>query len=139
MADPSPTALTAEIVAAYVGHTTVAVADIPALIRATYTALVGTASPVAVQPADRPTPAVSIKKSVTPTAVICLDCGRAYKMLRRHLKTSHDLGVDDYRARWNLPADYPVVAPDYAARRSELAKTSGLRRARKGLKVKKTA
>jgi predicted transcriptional regulator len=139
MADPSPTALTVEIVAAYLANNTVAVADIPDLIRTTYMALAGTASPVTEQPADRLVPAVPVRKSVTPGAIICMDCGKSFKMLRRHLETSHALGVDDYRTKWGLPANYPVVAPDYAARRSELAVTIGLGHNRKGRKVTKTA
>ena len=138
MADPRMTTFSAEIVAAYLGKNTVAIRDIPDLIRTTYAALSGTASPLAVQPANRLVPAVSVRKSVTSGAVICLDCGKPYKMLRRHLNTSHGLSVDDYRAKWNLPANYPVVAPDYATRRSELAKTIGLGLSRKNRKMKKS-
>lgn len=132
------TTFATEIVAAYLGENTVTVADLPDLIRTTHAALVGTASLVAEQPANRLVPAVPVRKSVTPGAVICLDCGKAYKMLRRHLETSHGLSVDDYRAKWNLPANYPVVAPDYATRRSELAKTIGLGLSRKNRKIKKS-
>lgn len=130
MADPDIKTLAAGIVAVYVGNNTVGVADLPALIRSTYMALVGTGSAVPATP-DRPPPAVPVKKSVTPDAIICLECGKGFKMLKRHLGTDHDLTVDGYRAKWSLPKDYPVVAPSYAAHRSQLAKDIGL-----GLKPK---
>ena len=138
MVDPNPAALTVVIVAAYLGNNQVAVADIPVLIRTTYAALSVTASPISAQPSERPVPAVSVRKSVTPTAVICLDCGKACKMLRRHLGSTHGLSVDNYRTRWNLPADYPVVAPDYAAQRSEMAIKVGLGLSRKSKQVGKS-
>lgn len=128
MADRN-TALTAKIVTAYLGGNAVAVSDIPALIQTTYAALVNTASPVS-EPIERQ-PAVSVKKSVTPDAIICLECGRHQKMLKRHVATAHGLSVDDYRAKWSLPADYPMVAPDYAERRSMLAIKIGLGHSRK--------
>ena len=121
--------LTTKIVAAYLGNNVVAASDIPDLIRKTYSALVGTASPAAL-PVEARQPAVPVKKSVTPDAIICLDCGVPHKMLKRHLHTAHDLTVDEYRAKWSLAADYPVVAPDYAARRSALAVSIGLGRKR---------
>jgi predicted transcriptional regulator len=119
--------LTSKIVAAYLGKNTVAAADIPALIRLTYSALVSTSSPA---PATEESlvPAVPVKKSVTPGAIICLECGNKQKMLKRHLGTAHDLTVDEYRTKWSLPADYPMVASDYAARRSQLAHSFGLGR-----------
>ncbi len=129
MADRT-TGLATKIVAAYVGNNTLTISDIPDLIQAAYTALVRAISP-APAPVEAQPPAVAVKKSVTPGAIICLECGKSQKMLKRHLLTAHDLTVDDYRAKWSLPADYPMVAPDYAARRSELAKASGLGFSRK--------
>jgi len=126
MADDT-TEYTAKIVAAYLASNTIAVDAVPDLIRATYAALVGTASPMSA-PVPQQEPAVSIKKSVTPSAIICLECGAPLKMLKRHLSTAHDLSVDEYRAKWTLPRDYPVVAPDYAAHRSQLAISIGLGR-----------
>ena len=125
MADPDFKALTADIVAAYVGKNSVAVTDLPALIRSTYAALIGAGSPVSALP-DHQLPAVALKKSVTPDAIICLECGKRFKMLKRHLGTDHDLTVDGYRAKWQLPKDYPIVAPTHAAHRSQLAKDIGL-------------
>jgi predicted transcriptional regulator len=132
MAD-APIHKTAEIVAAYVSNNAVTVTELPELIRSTYVALVSTSAPAPVQ-AERAEPAVSIKKSVTPDALICLDCGNKQSMLKRHLMTAHRMTVDDYRAKWNLAADYPMVAPNYAARRSELAIRSGLGRKPKSAK-----
>lgn len=117
--------LTSEIVAAHVSNNTVAVTDLPGLIEQVYKTLssVGGAGE---QAADRPTPAVPIKKSITPDFVICLEDGKKLKMLKRHLKTAYDMSPDDYRERWGLPSDYPMVAPNYAKQRSKLAKAIGL-------------
>jgi predicted transcriptional regulator len=117
-------ALTAEIVAAHVGNNSVAVADLPQLINEVYRTLanIGTVS-VAV---ERPQPAVAVKKSVHPDYIICLEDGKKLKMLKRHLKTAYDMTPEEYRDRWGLPADYPMVAPNYAAHRSSLAKQIGL-------------
>lgn len=120
-------ALTAKLVAAYLGNTTIAIGDVPTLIASTYAALVNTASPEPA-PAEPQPPAVSVKKSVTADAIVCLECGKRQKMLKRHLHTAHGLSVEDYRSKWSLPADYPMVAPDYAARRSQLAIDHGLGR-----------
>jgi len=119
--------LTTKIVAAYLGNNSIATADIPDLIRTTYSALIGTASPASA-PAEPLQPAVSVKKSVSADGINCLECGKKQKMLKRHLSTAHGLSVTDYRAKWSLPSDYPMVAPDYAARRSELAVAIGLGR-----------
>ena len=121
------TGLTTKLVAAYLATNSVAVGDIPDLIKATYSALVATETPVAPL-APRLEPAVSVRKSVTPSAILCLECGEPLKMLKRHLGTAHDLSVDEYRAKWSLPRDYPVVAPEYAAHRSLLAIGIGLGR-----------
>ncbi len=117
--------LTSDIVAAHVSNNTVAVTDLPGLIEQVYKTLssVGGAGEPA---ADRPTPAVPIKKSVTPDFIICLEDGKKLKMLKRHLKTAYDMSPDDYRERWGLPSDYPMVAPNYAKQRSKLAKAIGL-------------
>lgn len=117
--------LTSDIVAAHVSNNTVGVSDLPGLIEQVYKTLssVGGAGDAAV---DRPTPAVPIKKSITPDFIICLEDGKKLKMLKRHLKTAYDLSPDDYRERWGLPSDYPMVAPNYAKQRSRLAKAIGL-------------
>ncbi len=121
-------ALTTEIIAAYVGNNAVAVDQIPSLIKEVHQALVSLGSE-----GDQATltPAVPIKKSVRKATIVCLECGRSVKMLKRHLSAAHGLGVNEYRKRWKLPADYPMTAPNYAARRSELAKTFGLGRMRR--------
>ncbi len=121
-------AMTTEIIAAYVGNNAVAVDQIPSLIKEVQQALVSLGSE-----GDQPTltPAVPIKKSVRNATIVCLECGRSAKMLKRHLSTAHGLGVNEYRERWKLPDDYPMVAPNYAAVRSELAKTFGLGRKRR--------
>ncbi len=120
--------LTTEVVAAYVGNNAVAVDQIPSLIKEVHQALVGLGSE-----GDQPTlpPAVPIKKSVRKATIVCLECGPSGKMLKRHLSTAHGLGVKEYRERWKLPNNYPMVAPNYAAVRSELAKTFGLGRKRR--------
>lgn len=117
--------LTSKIVAAYLRNNVVATADLPDLIRSTHATLANIDSPVAEAP-ERLPPAVPVRKSVTPDAVYCLECGKPQKMLKRHLQTAHGLPVDAYRAKWSLPTDYPMVASTYAARRSELAKSAGL-------------
>lgn len=117
--------LTAEIVAAHVGHNNVAMSELPQLIDNVYKTL----STVGREPdpaLDRPTPAVPIKKSVTPDYIVCLEDGKKLKMLKRHLKTAYDMSPEDYRERWGLAADYPMVAPNYAKQRSRLAKQIGL-------------
>ena len=126
--------LTTEIVAAHVSNNTVAQGDMPGLIEQGYKTLTGLEGG-AVIPADRPQPAVSVKKSITPEYIICLEDGKKLKMLKRHLKTAYNMSPEEYRERWNLPADYPMVAPNYAEQRSKLAKDIGLGvRGRKGKK-----
>ncbi len=115
---------TTEIVAAHVRKNTVAVNQIPSLINEVHQALADLGS----EDQAKLTPAVSIKGSVRKATIACLECGRSGKMLKRHLSTAHGLGVNDYRARWGLPADYPMVAPNYSAARSRLAKKIGLGR-----------
>ena len=125
--------LTTEIVAAHVSNNTVALTDLPTLIEQVYKSLanVGT-EPVVAE--ERPQPAVPIKKSVTPDYIVCLEDGKKLKMLKRHLKTAYNMTPEEYRDRWGLPADYPMVAPNYARQRSSLAKQIGLgTRARRGV------
>jgi predicted transcriptional regulator len=118
-------ALTTDIVASHVSNNTVPVADLPQLIQQVYSALAMVGA--AVQPVlERPKPAVPIKKSVTPEYIVCLEDGKKLKMLKRHLKTRYDMSPEEYRERWGLPSDYPMVAPNYASQRSELAKKIGL-------------
>jgi predicted transcriptional regulator len=117
--------LTSQIVAAHVGNNTVAISDLPGLIEQVFRALNGLGTePTPV--AEKPQPAVPIKKSVTPDYIICLEDGKQLKMLKRHLKTAYNMTPDEYRDRWGLPADYPMVAPNYAKQRSRLAKQIGL-------------
>jgi len=117
--------MTANVVAAYVSNNTVTEGDLSKVIRGVYDTLASVSSPgEAVK--ERPSPAVPIKKSVTPDHVICLEDGKKLKMLKRHLKTSYDLTPDQYRERWGLSADYPMVAPNYAKQRSRLARKIGL-------------
>ncbi|GLQ77302.1 hypothetical protein GCM10007881_08180 [Mesorhizobium huakuii] len=118
--------ITADIVAAYVSNNPVPVGELPKLIGDIHAALNGIGTP-AVEPVVKQEPAVSIKKSVTPDFIICLEDGKKFKSLKRHLQ-HFDLTPDQYRQKWNLPADYPMVAPNYAATRSALAKSSGLGR-----------
>lgn len=122
------TELTAEIVAAYVSHNSLSVADLPKFIADTHAALRGLSAAPKQAPAERPVPAVPIKKSVTPDYLICLEDGKKFKSLKRHLSTHYNLSPEDYRERWGLPTDYPMVAPSYSATRSSLAKANGLGR-----------
>jgi predicted transcriptional regulator len=117
-------ALTTEIVAAHVANNTVAVSDLPQLINEVYKSLCSVGS-VPVAP-ERPQPAVPVKKSVNPDYIICLEDGKKLKMLKRHLKTAYNMTPEEYRERWGLAADYPMVAPNYAQHRSTLAKKIGL-------------
>lgn len=123
--------LTVQIVAAHVAHNNVAANDLPVLIDQVYKALNGLGKPV--EPVrERPQPAVPIKKSVTPDYIVCLEDGKKLKMLKRHLKSAYDMTPNEYRERWGLAADYPMVAPSYANQRSALAKTIGLGTRRSG-------
>ena len=116
--------LTTEIVSAHVGNNAIALGDLPQLIQDVYKtlAIVGTTPAVP----ERPKPAVPIKKSVFPDYVVCLEDGKKLKMLKRHLKTAYNMTPDQYRERWGLPPEYPMVAPNYAKHRSALAKKIGL-------------
>ena len=130
MADaPSETllTLTADIVAAHVSNNNVAVADLPMMIERVHGALAGLGvAPVEAEPELKP--AVSVRASVKPDHIVCLEDGKKLKMLKKHLSTDHGLTPQEYRARWNLPADYPMVAPAYAQQRRELAVKIGLGR-----------
>ncbi len=118
--------LTSDVVAAHVSNNSVSVDEVPALIRNVYGAL---ASLGASEPEEeRPEPAVSIRASVKPDYIVCLEDGKKLKMLKRHLMTAYGMTPDDYRKRWGLPADYPMVAPEYAEKRRALAKEIGLGR-----------
>lgn len=118
--------LASEIVSAYVGHNNVAPSDLPALIHQVFGALSLAAESPAKPPVEKAEPAISIRKSITPDYLICLEDGKKFKSLKRHLRTHYNLGPDEYREKWNLPRDYPMVAPNYAQARSKLAKKMGL-------------
>ncbi len=121
------TELTAKIVSAYVSNNSVQVVDVPGLIRTVNQSLTKLGQPFDVVPEPvELKPAVSIKKSVTPEFIICLEDGKKLKMLKRHLMASYNLSPDEYRAKWGLPSDYPMVAPNYAKARSDLAVKLGL-------------
>lgn len=119
--------LTSDIVAAHVSNNSVDVDDVPTLISNVYSALSGLGSAAATAE-EAPEPAVSVRTSVKKDHVVCLDCGKKMKMLKRHLSTEHGMTPDEYRSRWNLSSDYPMVAPDYAATRRDLAVKIGLGR-----------
>ena len=118
--------MTADIVAAYVGANSVPASDLPSLIQSVHRALSGVASGTDVAEAAPREPAVPVKKSITPEHLVCLEDGRKFKSLKRHLRTKYNMSPEDYRAKWGLPKDYPMVAPNYAKARSELAKQMGL-------------
>ena len=119
-------ALTSEIVAAHVANNAVAVEEVATLVSNVHTALAGLGADAAKE--EAPVPAVPIRSSVKRDYIVCLEDGRKLKMLKRHLRKAYDLSPDEYRARWNLPSDYPMVAPAYAEKRRELAKQIGLGR-----------
>ena len=118
--------LTAEIVSAYVSNNTVATGDIPALINQVHAALNRVSNNASDAPSEPLKPAVSVKKSITPEHIVCLEDGKKFKSLKRHLRTQYNMTPEQYRDKWSLPADYPMVAPNYAAARSQLAKQMGL-------------
>jgi predicted transcriptional regulator len=126
---PDIVELTADVIAAYVSKNAISASDLPGLIASVHTAMTGLSAPAPAPEAEKPVPAVPIKKSVTPDYIISLEDGRQYKSLKRHL-TGRGLTPADYRAKWGLPHDYPMVAANYAAQRSALAKSIGLGRKR---------
>jgi predicted transcriptional regulator len=118
--------LTANIVSAYVSNNPVSAADIPTLINQIHSALLQVSAGQGAAAAEPLRPAVSIKKSITPDHLVCLEDGKKFKSLRRHLRSQYNMTPEQYREKWGLPADYPMVAPNYAAARSQLAKQMGL-------------
>ena len=127
--------LTADIVSSHVSNNSVAVSDMPLLIQNVHEALAGLTPAEETKEDERPEPAVSVRASIKPDYIVCLEDGKKLKMLKRHLMTSYNMTPDDYRQRWDLPSDYPMVAPNYAQKRRELAKKIGL--GRKPGKLKK--
>lgn len=123
--------LTADIVSAYVSNNAVVAGDLPNLISETYDALSSAAAKAAQPAKEELNPAVPIKKSVMPDYIVCLEDGKKFKSLKRHLRTHYNLSPEEYREKWGLPHDYPMVAPNYAAARSALAKKMGLGQRRK--------
>jgi len=117
--------LTADIVSAHVSNNSVAVSDLPILIQNVHNAL-STLGDSLVEPEPKPEPAVSVRASVKPDYIVCLEDGKKLKMLKRHLMTHYQMTPDQYRQKWGLPADYPMVAPNYAEQRRSLAKKIGL-------------
>lgn len=124
--------MAADIAAAYVSANPVQTQDLPALIRTLHNALLEVSGAVGVTAEATPEPAVSIKKSVTADYIICLEDGKKFKSLKRHLRTRYAMTPDEYRSKWGLAHDYPMVAPNYAKERSNLAKRMGLGQTRKG-------
>ena len=122
---PNYIELAADIVSAYVSNNSVQAADLPVLLHSVYAALTNSQGQKE-EPKAELVPAVSVRKSVTPDAIICLEDGKSFKSLKRHLRTTYDMTPEQYRAKWSLPTDYPMVAPNYAKARSELAKNFGL-------------
>ena len=120
--------LSADIVSAYVSHNALSVTDLPKLIADVHAALRNLQSPVAAEPVEELKPAVPVRKSVAPDFIICLEDGKKFKSLKRHLRTHYNLSPEEYREKWGLPSDYPMVAPNYSATRSRLAKDNGLGR-----------
>ncbi|MCE2892093.1 MAG: MucR family transcriptional regulator [Hyphomonadaceae bacterium] len=129
--DASLIEMTVEIVAAYVAGNELPSSELPGLISTVYASLKNTQEGAPVVESKELVPAVPTKKSVFPDHIVCLEDGKKFKSLKRHLRSSYDMSPDEYRAKWGLPADYPMVAPNYAAARSELAKKIGLGRGRR--------
>ncbi len=118
--------LAADIVSAYVSNNSVPAGELPGLISEVYNALLRVGVGSSAAPAEPPKPAIAVKRSVTNDFIICLEDGKKFKSLKRHLRTQYGLSPEDYREKWGLPADYPMVAPNYAKARSNLAKQMGL-------------
>jgi predicted transcriptional regulator len=125
MADNTLIQLTADIVAAHVGHNAVPASDIPIIITSVHAALAKLGQPTSPEPV-KPEPAVSVRSSVKPDYIVCLEDGKKLKALKRYLRTHYDMSPDEYRAKWGLPTTYPMVAPSYSERRRELAHKIGL-------------
>jgi predicted transcriptional regulator len=122
---------TADVVSAYLSQNRLVALDVPNVIGTVYASFAGLNGRGKVQPIEAPKPAVAIKRSVMPDYIVCLEDGKKLKMLKRHLRTTYGLSPEEYRAKWGLPADYPMVAPNYAAQRSDFAKKIGLGRGRR--------
>jgi predicted transcriptional regulator len=120
--------LASEIVAAYVSNNPVPVGDLPGMIKSVHATLGGLAATAQNEPAIAQKPAVAVKRSIMPEYIVCLEDGKKLKMLKRYLRSRYGLSPEEYRSKWGLPADYPMVAPNYAAQRSEFAKKIGLGR-----------
>ena len=118
--------LAVDIVSAYVGNNSVSAADLPGIINEVHAALIKVSTGGGEPQAEAPKPAVAVKRSITPEFIICLEDGKKFKSLKRHLRTQYNMSPEEYREKWGLPSDYPMVAPNYAAARSELAKKMGL-------------
>lgn len=118
--------LSADIVSAYVTNNSVPTAELAGLIASTHAALLALGQEIVEPVAEKPVPAIPVKKSITADYLICLEDGKKFKSLKRHLRTAYDMTPQEYRAKWGLPADYPMVAPSYAEARSNLAKQMGL-------------
>ncbi len=128
MAEEELLRMTADVVAAYVSNNTLPTAQLAEVINAVYRSLKGLEEPVAEPTPEPAKPAVPIRKSITPDYLICLEDGKKLKMLKRHLRSTYNMTPDEYRARWGLAPDYPMVAPNYAEQRSAFAKKIGLGR-----------
>jgi predicted transcriptional regulator len=120
--------LASDIVAAYVSNNPIPVTEVPGMIKSVHATLGSLSTGMPSEPASSQKPAVPVKKSVTPEYIVCLEDGKKLKMLKRYLRSRYNLNPDEYRAKWGLSADYPMVAPNYAAQRSEFAKKIGLGR-----------
>ncbi len=129
---PATVELTTQIVAAFVSNNTIEPGDLPQLIANVSDALKRADGQVQAAPRDDPRPAVPVKKSVTADYLVCLEDGKKFKSLKRHLRTQYGMSPEEYRERWGLPHDYPMVAPNYAKARSQLAKKMGLGTRRDG-------
>jgi predicted transcriptional regulator len=127
-ADSDLIELSTEIVCAYVSHNALSPTDLPKLIAEVHSALNGLHSSEIPEPVEELKPAVPVRKSVAPDYIICLEDGKKFKSLKRHLRTHYNMSPEEYRDKWGLPADYPMVAPNYSATRSRLAKDNGLGR-----------
>lgn len=118
--------MTAEIVSAYVGKNEISTAELPSLIQQVYNSLSDVSQGVFVAEDEPLKPAISVKRSITPDYLVCLEDGKKFKSLKRHLRAHYDMSPEEYRAKWGLPKEYPMVAPNYALARSSLAKQMGL-------------
>ena len=118
--------MTAEIVSAYVGNNEISAAELPSLIQQVYISLADVSQGVAISDNEPLKPAIAVKRSVSSDYIVCLEDGKKFKSLKRHLRAHYDMSPDEYRTKWGLPKDYPMVAPNYAQARSTLAKQMGL-------------